>query len=64
VRNTYIVALSHHDRSGIIQAFGPYDTFEEAEQAEGAIPDFLPALDAVGLWEIVLCADLVSEGWA
>lgn len=59
--NRYMVVLSHGDRSGIIQAFGPYDSEEEAEHARGVIPEVLPAVSA-GLWETVLCTNLETEG--
>ena len=59
-----MVVASYADRSGIIQGFGPYDTEEEAELAKAQLP-LLPALSVTGgLWEVVLCSDLVSEGWS
>lgn len=57
----YVLVLLYSDRSGIIQAFGPYDSEEEALRAKTAIPEALPAIPG-GLWDVTLCADLESEG--
>jgi hypothetical protein len=57
----YVLVISESDRSGIIQAFGPYGSEEEAERAKVAIPEALPAM-ACGLWDVVSCADLETEG--
>lgn len=50
---TYTLVLSHHDRSGIIQTFGPYEDIEAADAAQAALIQ-IPAIQA-GLWEIVPC---------
>lgn len=55
----YIALLSYCDRSGVIQAFGPYDTEGAAEAAR----DELQALPAIqgGIWEILPCVDAFTQ---
>lgn len=58
----YALVVSHCDRSGIIQAFGPYDSPEQAEASKDALQDGMPLLSiAGGLWEVVPMADLAKE---
>lgn len=54
----YIALLSYWDRSGIIQAFGPYDTEAAAEAARDQLQQ-LPAIQG-GRWEIIPCMQTVT----
>jgi hypothetical protein len=56
----FVVVLSESDRSGVRQAFGPYDTEEQAK-ATLKVLETWPALSS-GLWDIVPCADLGPGG--
>ncbi|MEV7814282.1 hypothetical protein AB0P05_26690 [Streptomyces flaveolus] len=58
----YALVVSHYDRSGIIQAFGPYDSPKQAEASRDAIQSGMPLLSiAGGMWEVVPMTDL-GEG--
>jgi hypothetical protein len=61
VRAAYVIVVSHHDRSGIIQALGPYASREAAEAAGDELHS-LPLFSGTGLWEVVSCLDFGSEG--
>lgn len=56
----YVVLLSHFDGSGVIQAFGPYNT---RALADGAMADLQtwPAIQD-GRWEVLPCAETPSGG--
>lgn len=47
----FVVVLSESDRSGVRQAFGPYDTEQQAKAALKVLESW-PALSS-GLWDIV-----------
>lgn len=53
----YALVLSYVDRSGVVQAIGPYDTEAEAAAARADL-EAMPVLGIAGcLWEIVPCVD-------
>lgn len=60
--NRYMVVVSYSDRSGIIQAFGPYLDQGAAEEAKERLPEAMPVLENTGLWEVVVCTDVETEG--
>jgi hypothetical protein len=60
MNSRYIVLLSHHDGSGPIQAFGPYDTEAQGKTAMAELQN-LPALRDTGRWEVLPCTVTADE---
>jgi hypothetical protein len=59
----FALVVSYADRSGIIQAFGPYVSTEAAEASRDALQDAMPALALTGgLWEVVPMTELSVRG--
>jgi hypothetical protein len=60
VKRFYILTVSHFDGSGILRAFGPYDTEEAAKTAEPKLQDlYYP--DAIGKWDVVPMYTITTE---
>jgi hypothetical protein len=51
VLKRYLLVLSHHDRSGVIKAFGPYDTEDEARSWQGEVADLIDP--GSGVWDVI-----------
>lgn len=55
MKTRYVLVLSYHDRSAILQTFGPYDLPEQAERAGQELRD-LPFMQE-GAWDVLPCLD-------
>lgn len=57
MKKRFIIALCHHDSSGVIQSFGPYETEEAANAAEVGIGDIVNLYGSTGRFVVTPCYD-------
>lgn len=60
MKRSYALTVSYEDGSGILRAFGPYDTEADAHAAEPRLQD-LYAPELGGKWEVVPMFTITEE---
>lgn len=60
MKRSYALVVSHWDGSGIIRAFGPYESEDAAKAAEADLQDLYQP-DGIGKWETVTLFNITTE---
>lgn len=60
MQRSYALVVSHWDGSGILRAFGPYDTEAAAKAAESKLQDLYEP-DSGGKWQVVPMYTITTE---
>jgi hypothetical protein len=60
MKRSYVITVSHWDASGVLRAFGPYDTEQAAHDAQPALLD-LYGPDPGGKWEVIPMFTITTE---
>lgn len=60
MKRSYALIVSHWDNSGIIRAFGPYDSEDVAKAAEPQLQDLYQP-EGIGKWEVIPMFNINTE---
>lgn len=60
MKRSFILTVSYWDSSGVLRAFGPYDTEQAANDAQSKLLDLYGA-DPGGKWEVTTLFTIPTE---